>query len=48
MNTFLDSLRCYDALFQMLRTRQAVLLNVHDFFQCLKEYHLQFLEVMSQ
>ena len=32
----------------MLRTGQAVLINIHVFCQDLRGYHLQFLEVMSQ
>ena len=40
-------IRCYDQLFQMLRTDQRVLLKIHVFCQDLKGYHLQLLEVMS-
>ena len=38
---------CYEQLYQMLKTGQAVLIKIHVFCQDLKGYHLQFLEVMS-
>ena len=38
---------CYDQLYQILRTGQAVLVKIHVLCQDLKGYHLQFQEVMS-
>ena len=38
---------CHDQLCQMLKTGQALLIEISVFCQDLKGYHLPFLEVMS-
>ena len=38
---------CYDQLCQILRTGQAVLIQIHVLCQDLRGYHMQSLEVMS-